>query len=152
MSSEAAVAAAWRRGPEESAADRGREVARARRRGLVQAVISLAAAALIAWRWRPLAGWVVGGVGLGFALLAWLSPLRGHRAVERWLRRFAQGVGAVLAWILLAAVTVGVFWPLGAVLRARRRLRITTGFDAARASYWASAPPPRGPGQYRRQF
>ena len=152
MSSEAAAAAAWPRGGAESAADRGREVARARRRGLVQAAISLAAAALIAWRWRPLAGWVVGGVGLGFALLAWLSPLRGHRAVERGLRRFAQGVGTILAWILLAAVTVGVFWPLGAVLRARRRLRITTGFDAARSSYWEPASPPRGPGQYRRQF
>jgi hypothetical protein len=152
MSSEAAAAAAWPRGGSESAADRGREVARARRRGLVQAAISLAVAALIAWRWRPLAGWIVGGVGVGFALLAWLSPRRGHRAVERWLRRFAQGVGAVLAWILLAGVTVGVFWPLGAILRARRRLRITTGFDAARASYWAPAPPPRGLGQYRRQF
>ncbi|HZI63497.1 MAG TPA: hypothetical protein VFE44_01885, partial [Thermoanaerobaculia bacterium] len=109
MSSEAAAAAAWARGRTESAAGRGREVARARRRGLVQAAISLAAAALIAWQWRPLAGWVVGGVGLGFAVLAWVSPLRGHRAVERGLRRFAQGVGALLAWILLGVVTLGVF-------------------------------------------
>ena len=75
MSSEAAAAAAWPRDRRDSAAERGREVARARRRGLIQAAISLAAAGLIAWRWRPLAGWIVGGVGIGTGVWTLIAPV-----------------------------------------------------------------------------
>ena len=151
MSSETAALAAWQTRRADPAAERRREVARARRRGLLQAAFGLLAGGLVAWRWRPLAGAIIAGVGVGLALLAWLAP-RGHAAVEGALRRFGSAVGAGLARVLLAAVTVGVFWPLGALLRARRRLRITTGFDPAQSSYWTPAAPRRGPDQYRRPF
>ncbi len=151
MSSESAALVVW--SPrEESAAGRRHEAARARRRGLAQAAIGLGVGGLLAWSWRPLAGGIVAGVGVGLALLAWLSPLRGHRAVQRGLARFARGAAAAVAWTLLALVTVGVFWPLGAVLRARRRLRITTGFDPGQSSYWTRAAARPGPEPYRRQY
>jgi len=50
-----------------------------------------------------------------------------------------------------------LFLPFGALLRARRRLRLTTGFYPAAATYWVSPGaerrgPTRGPESYRQQF
>jgi hypothetical protein len=50
-----------------------------------------------------------------------------------------------------------LFLPFGALLRARRRLRLTTGPDPAAATYWTSPGAgregrPRGPEAYRQQF
>ncbi|MGH9362385.1 MAG: hypothetical protein ACRD2T_10755, partial [Thermoanaerobaculia bacterium] len=119
----------------------------------VQGAVGAAAAALLWLFWRTPFAYVVAAIALAVALLAALSPLGAYARLSRALDAFARWVGTAVAWLLMGTLFYLLFLPVGALLRARRRLRLTTGFDASAATYWArAAVRPPGPEGYRKQF
>jgi hypothetical protein len=138
----------WRRRPGDGAAEAAR---RLRRRGLVQGLVGLAAAAAIGLLWRPRLGWIVGGVAVAVTLLAVAWPAA-YARLATLLERFGHGVGLVVTWLLLPLLYLLLFLPLGLVLRARRRLRLTRRPDPRLASYWRPAAEARPAEAYRKQF
>jgi hypothetical protein len=149
---EAAARAVWQPDPPRGDAT-AVAAARARRRGLWQTGVGLAAAGLIAWLWRPEAGLVAGGVAVALGLLALVSPLGAFAAAGRLFERLGSSIGAAVAWLLLGALHFLVFLPLGVALRLRGRLRITRGFDPRLSSYWVATHRWRHDEEaYRRQF
>jgi hypothetical protein len=150
--SAAAARAVWALAASSGGDERGR-AARARRRGALQTAVGIVVAALLGWLWRPAAGWVVGGIAVALGILALLSPLGAFAVVSRGFERLGSWIGAALTWILLGALHLLVFLPLGLTLRVRRRLRITLGFDARLPSYWTASHRWRQEEDgYRRQF
>lgn len=147
-----AAVAAWgpARGP--AAGDDGAAAARARRRGAVQSLVGIAIGGAVAWWWRPLPGAAIAGVALLVGLLALASPLRAFAALSRFFERLGRLVGGAVTWLLMGVLYYLVFLPLGLALRARGRLRLTTGFDARQASYWTPTGRRRPLADYRRQF
>jgi len=133
--------------------DRPRQAAVARRRGLLQAAIGFAAAALIAWRFGRAPAAIAAGVATVVGLLALVSPLGGLARVDRAVGRFAGWVGTAVGWLLMTPLYYLVLTPLGLVLRARRKLRLRRRPDPRATTYWTELPPkPAGTEPYERQF
>jgi hypothetical protein len=145
----------WRRA---RAADAGeaqaKAAAAARKKGLFGGVIGLlAAAALYFWLDKPRAAAVVASIAVLSTLLALVSPLGGFHRLQRALAVFARGVGLAMTWFLMTLAYYLLFLPVGLLLRAGGKLRITRGRDAARASYWQEAQAtPAGLDAYRKPF
>jgi hypothetical protein len=109
-------------------------------------------AALLAF-WKPLLAAVAATLALALLAVALASPRGLYPRVERGLAAFARAVGLGVTWITLTAVHLLVFLPLGLLLRATGRLRITRSPDPAAATYWRLPDRPRaGAGGYERQF
>ncbi|HEX5760553.1 MAG TPA: hypothetical protein VF121_15310, partial [Thermoanaerobaculia bacterium] len=113
-----------------------------------------AAAALLWFLWRTPFAYAVAAIALAVALLAAVSPLGAYARLSRALEVFSLWVGTAVTWLLLGLLFYLLFLPVGALLRARRRLRIATGFDAGAPTYWS---PAAGAGRrdadaYRKQF
>jgi hypothetical protein len=127
--------------------------ARRTRHGIfVRGGIGLVLAALLAL-WKPVLGAVAAGLALLFLTLALASPRSLYPRVERGVAAFARAVGLAVSWITLTLVHVLVFLPLGLLLRATGRLRITRSPDPGAASYWRPADRKGGgPERYERQF
>jgi hypothetical protein len=126
---------------------------RARRRGAAQgaAGVAIAIAAWLVWR-TPLA-WLIAGISVGLALLALAAPLSAYARVSRALEALGRAVGIAVTWALMALVLYLLFLPVGLVLRARRSLRLTRGFDPAAPTYWMRpAERSGGADRYRKQF
>ncbi len=142
------------------AADPGAAAARAvavasaaRRRGLIQAAVGLAAAVALGLLWRPVAGYVVAGVTLVLLAIALAFPLTLHKQIQRGLQAFGHFVGMAVTWVLMTLLYALLFLPVGLLLRATGKLRITTRPDPRAASYWqATDPARRTPASYRKQF
>jgi hypothetical protein len=162
----AAAETVWRWRERAQVGDDRAAAAAARKKGLVGGVVGLLAAGALAlfsrpdalfWRpvalWRPEAAWIVAGIAVVTTLLALVSPLGGFRRLTRALEAFGHGVGVTLTWVLMAVAYALLFLPVGLVLRAAGKLRITRGADARLASYWQQ-PPPTTPGLdgYRKPF
>lgn len=144
----------WRRSASESGEAAARERAAARRRGLLQALVGLAAAALIWWLWKSaVAATVVAGIALVTLLLALAFPTTAYRRLSRALETFGHAVGMAVTWVLMTLLYLVLFLPVGLLLRAGHKLGITTAFDRRLPSYW-SAPmsPARTLDSYRKQF
>jgi hypothetical protein len=142
----------WRQDSAEVSASRVREAATARKRGLLGAVIGLAAGAVI-HHFRPVAGFVVAGIALLFFLIALASPLTLYPKVMELFDRFAHAVGTIFTWILMTVLYFLFFLPAGLLLRAGHKLAITTRFDRGLPSYWSAADErQRAPEAYRKQF
>ncbi len=151
----AEVAWQWRRA---RAADAGevqaKAAAAARRKGLLGGAIGLlAASALYFWLDKPRAAAVVAAIALLTTLLALVSPLGGFHRLQLALAAFARGVGVAMTWLLIGLAYYLLFLPVGLLLRATGKLRLTRGLDAARSSYWQEAQAtPAGLDHYRKPF
>lgn len=129
------------------------EAAAARRRGLIQAAVGFAVALGLGLLWRPVAGWVVGGITALLLLIALAFPLTLHAKIQRGLQVFGHAVGMAVTWVLMTLLYLLLFLPVGLVLRATGKLGITTRPDPRAASYWKTTDPSRHtPQQYRKQF
>ena len=151
--SERAAAAVWQW---RTTADPGAAASRvrhARRRGLVQGAIGLVAATVVYLVWETPFAWVIAGIAATIALLALVSPLGAYAAVERGLATFGRWVGTAVTWILMPLLYWLLFLPVGLLLRARRRLGVTRGFDRTLPSYLRpAAKRPDGVAPYEKQF
>jgi hypothetical protein len=135
------------------AVDRARRAAAARRRGLIQAGIGFAAAAILAWRFGSVPAGIAAGIATVVGLLALVSPLGGLARVDRGVGRFAGWVGTAVSWLLMTPFYYLVLTPLGLLLRARGKLRIRRRPDSRATTYWTELPPkPPGTAPYERQF
>lgn len=134
-------------------AEQSRRAAAARRSGLIQAAVGLAAAALLLWLVGRIPASIAAAVALVVATLAIASPLGGLAKLERGVGRFAAAVGGAVGWLLMTPVYYLVVTPLGLALRLRGRLRVRRGPDSRVATYWRELPPnPPGPAPYEKQF
>jgi hypothetical protein len=138
-------------GAQEAAA---REAAANRRKGGIGGVIGVAAAAAVYYFFdRPVAAAVIAGIALLIVLIAMISPLGLYKTLSRGLDRFAHAVGSVVTWVLMTILYYAVFLPIGAFMRARRKLAISRGADARLPTYWISTEGrARTPESYRKQF
>ena len=137
---------------EEKAGAAAASLAATRRHGLIGAAAGLAVAALFYFFWRPEPAYVVAGVSLVLAALAFAAPAA-HRRVTGWLDRFARAVAAGVTWVLMTLLYYLFFLPAGLLLRSRGKLAVTFRPDASRSSYWASTEDrPKTPESYRKQF
>jgi hypothetical protein len=143
----------WGGAPADARAAERAGAARARRRGVLQGGAGLAVAAVLWLAWRTPLAWVVAAVALALALLAAAAPLTAYARVSRALETFGRWVGTAVTWLLMGLLFYGLFLPVGLVLRARRSLRLTTGFDPQAPSYW-KRPAARSGGaeRYQKQF
>ncbi|HYG61587.1 MAG TPA: hypothetical protein VEL74_03320 [Thermoanaerobaculia bacterium] len=141
----------WRKPGSDDGDARSREAAAARKRGLLGLAVGLAVAALIYFFWKPVLAAVVAGIALVMGLIALAAPLTLYKKVTRALDLFAHGVGMTVTWVLMTLLYYLLFLPVGAVLRARRRLGITRSFDPALSTYWKTTGE-RAPESYRKQF
>lgn len=147
----------WRRTGNPAAADiaqaRSREIAAARRRGLLGAAVGFAVAGLFYFFGLRIMAAVVASVTLVLTVLALAAPLTAYRRVTGWIDRFARGVGVAVTWVLMTVLYYVVFLPLGLFLRARGKLAITRGTDPGRPTYWRStADRVKTLDSYRKQF
>ena len=128
---------------------------RLRREGVVRGAVGLVAAALLAL-WKPPFAAVVAAIALVVLALAIASPLGAYGRLSGWIERFARGVGTAVTWILMPLLFYGLFLPVGLLLRAGGKLRLTRAPDPARPSYWTEPAEGRGwggpPERYRKQF
>jgi hypothetical protein len=150
----AAAAAAvwqWRRRGDAEPAPRDAAAA-ARRKGAVGGTIGLLVAAGLFF-WKPEMAAVVAAIAVTTTLLALVSPLGGFRRLSLLLEAFGRGVGLAMTWVVMTIAYALLFLPVGLLLRAAGKLRITRGADPRRDSYWEppmAAPP--GLDGYRKPF
>lgn len=149
----------WRRVEEERAGEEERARRSARRQGGLRGLVGLLAGGLVWCLWGPVPAAVVAAVALTLAALALASPTGAYRRLDRWMMRFARGVGWLVTWILMPLLYWLTFLPLGAFLRLRGTLRLERWPQPERASYWVErgVPVPTDPGDalkdhYGRQF
>jgi chromate transport protein ChrA len=133
---------------------RAREAKANRRKGLLGALVGVAAAAAVNYFLdRPLAAAVIATVAIAIALLALFSPLGLFKTLSRGLDRFAHAVGAGVTWLLMPILFYLVFLPVGLILRARGRLAISRHADRRLPTYWISTEErARTSESYRKQF
>jgi hypothetical protein len=146
-----AVAWDWRRagGNDDSGT---RKNAAARKRGLIGGGIGLLAAAAAYFLWRPSVAYVIAGVALALTLLALAAP-PAYRKVAGLLDRFAHVVGMAVTWLLMTLLYYLLFFPVGLLLRAQRKLAVTKHPDRRLPSYWSSTEgKARTAESYRKQF
>jgi hypothetical protein len=140
----------WR--PKDDTAARAQEAAAARKRGLLGFAIGIVAA-LVVHHYRPVAGFVVGGIALLFLLLAVGSPLTLYPKVMALFDRLAHAVGTAVTWVLMTILYYIFFLPAGLLLKAGGKLAITTHPDRGLPSYWSQADErQRAPEAYKKQF
>ena len=143
----------WRPDPDRRARRIAREAREGRIRGLVQGLVGLVAAFVLYQWFSPIAAGVVATIALSITLVALVSPRGAFARLTHWVGRFAYGVGLGVTWIFLPILFFLVFLPLGLVLRARGRLRLTRAPEPERETYWNSAGSwPKAPQDYERQF
>jgi hypothetical protein len=146
-----AVAWDWRRtGGNE---DQERKLnAAARKRGLIGGVVGLLIAAAVYRWWRPNLAYVIAAVSLTLALLALAAP-PAYRKVAGLLDRFAHFVGMAVTWLLMTVLYYILFFPVGLLLRAQKKLAVTQHPDRRLPSYWSSTEgKPWTAESYRKQF
>ena len=134
----AAAALVWQWRRPSAGAERAKAAAAARKKGAIGGVIGLAVATAI-YFWRPRMGLVVGAVAVLITLLALVSPLGGYRQLMRAVDAFARWVGTTMTWLLMSVAWLLVFLPVGLVLRAGHKLRITRAPEPRLPSYWSAA-------------
>ncbi|MEN6496183.1 MAG: SxtJ family membrane protein [Thermoguttaceae bacterium] len=110
----------------------------------------------------PLAGWVWGGVGTGVfcgTLAAGAVAAVVGLVCPRLLKPFflalslaAAPIGLVVSELAMLLIFVGVFLPIGVVIRLLGRDPLSRQLDRQAASYWEPKKPPAGPASYLRQW
>ena len=145
------VAWDWRRAGDKDDSETKRNAA-ARRRGLIGGGIGLAVAAAVYFFWRPGLAYVIAGVSAALALLALAAP-PAYRKVAGLLDRFAHAVGMAVTWLLMTLLYYALFFPVGLLLRGRKKLAVTQHPDRRLPSYWSSTEGKAWTAEsYRKQF
>ncbi len=147
-----AVAWDWRHAADTTIKDDAKANAAARKRGVIGGLVGLLIATAAYFFWRPGVAWVIAGISLSLALLAVAAP-PAYRKVAGLLDRFGHAVGMAVTWVLMTLLYWLLFLPVGLLLRARKRLAVTTHPDRRLPSYWASTEgKPWTAESYRKQF
>ena len=149
-----AVVWPWREREAREETRRVAAVRAARGRGLIQAAVGLAAAALFAFVFhKPRFAMVVVSIASIVGLSALISPLGIYGWITRGVEKLGYWIGTLLTWILMPLLFFFLFFPVGLFLRARKRLGITRGRDSRLASYWISTTERKSTREsYDRQF
>jgi hypothetical protein len=146
-----AVAWDWRRAAGNEDPEKKRDAA-SRRRGLIGGAVGLAAAAAAWLWWRPDVAYVIAGVSVVLSLLALAAP-PAYRKVTGLLDLFAHGVGMAVTWVFMTLIYYVLFFPVGLLLRAQKKLAVTQHPDRRLPSYWSSTEEkPWTAESYRKQF
>ena len=106
----------------------------------------VAAALLLATRWHG-GGWsfgaplAVGGVGVTLGLILWAVPQIALPFYVGWYA-LACCIGFVMGNVMLAAIYLLMFAPIGLAMRAVGRRPLRKRFDRSAATYWFDAKTP----------
>ena len=148
------VAWDWRARAAGNEQARAREAKASRRKGLIGALINLAAAAALYFFWdQPRTAAVITAIAIAIVLMALLSPLGLFKRLSRGFDRLAHAVGAGVTWVLMPVLFYLVFLPVGLFLRARGRLAVSRHADRRLPTYWTSTEERvRTSESYRKQF
>lgn len=111
-------------------------IARLRRGGAVRAVAAGIVGGVLMWLDRPMLAAVALTLAMVTLVLAILSPGVGYARMERVVDRVASGVGAVVAFVLLAPVYFLFFVPFRMIARRGQRDRLRRRFERDRQTYW----------------
>jgi hypothetical protein len=149
-----AVVWPWRERPARDEARHLAAIRSARRRGLIQGVVGLAVATLVAFVFsKPLLALFIGSIGSIVGLSALFSPLGIYGWITRAVERLGYGIGTALTWLLMPLIFYFLFLPVGLYLRARKRLGITRSADPKLPTYWISTAERKSTREsYDRQF
>ncbi len=127
---------------ERAARDEARRLAAvrsARSRGLIQSVVGLAVAALVAFVFKkPLFALFIVSVASIVGLSALVSPLGIYGWITRGVEKLGYWIGTALTWLLMPLIFFFLFLPVGLFLRARKRLGVTRSADPKLPTYWIS--------------
>lgn len=93
----------------------------------------------------------VGGVGVALGLILWVAPQIARPFYVGW-HAVACCAGFLIGNVVLAAVYLLMFAPVGLAMRATGRSSLSKGFDRSIPSYWREAQTPDDPERYYRQF
>jgi hypothetical protein len=146
-----AVAWDWRRAGGNEDPETKKDAA-SRRRGLIGGAVGLAVAAAAWLWWRPNVAYVIAGVSVILTLLALVAP-PAYRKVTGLLDLFAHGVGMAVTWVFMTLIYYVLFFPVGLLLRAQKKLAVTQHPDRRLPSYWSSTEgKPWTAESYRKQF
>lgn len=94
---------------------------------------------------------VLAGAGVAVGSLLWLFPRLALPVYIPWYAT-ACAIGFVVGNVVLTAVFVIMFVPLGLAMRALGRHEVRKGFRKQAATYWEDAKMPQDPKRYYRQF
>ncbi len=108
--------------------------ARARLRGVLQALVGMSIGALMLFLWSLTLGWVV----LAFANVILLSALVSPTGLFAGIERASLALGNRLGQLLLAAVFYLFFLPFGALFRRGKNDRMRRFYEPDATSYWES--------------
>jgi hypothetical protein len=132
--------------------EQAERTAAARKRGWIGGLVGLGIAVAAFFLWKREAGYVIAGVSLALALLAFVSP-GAYLKIMAVLERFAHAVGSVLTWVLMSLLYYLLFLPVGLFLRMRGTLGVTQHPDRRLPSYWSSTEERAWTAEsYRKQF
>lgn len=122
----------WR----EREASRAHEATRARRGGLLRAVVGFVIGGAFYVFGAHHVAYVAASLSGLVALLALLSPLGLYRKLDDLAGWSGQLVGTILSWVLLTPVFVLFFVPYGLLFRRGSRDRLERRLDGGLPSYW----------------
>ncbi len=111
--------------------------------------VLVALGALAYWRGRPMAGVVLGGLGIALALAGLLVPARIGPVYRAWMG-VALAISKVTTPVFMGVVYFGVLTPIGLVMRLFGRRPLTRPRDVA--TYWVDRPAGARRSDLRRQF
>ena len=117
--------------------------------GLTVGAAFLVLAAVLLWRGRVHAAYVVGAVGALLAAFGWLAPVRLTAARRGWMG-LARALSRVTTPLFLGAVYFGLLTPLGVLMRLFGHRPL--GRPRAAATFWADRDPAARRSDLRRQF
>lgn len=124
-----------------------------RREGAIRALAGGAIGGALFYFGAPLLARVAWAGSALVLLAALVSPEGLYAAIGRGLARVGQGIGRLLAVLLLTPVYFLFFVPFGRLLRTGRRDRLERWFDPAAATYWRRrGDAPRTASSYERAF
>lgn len=106
----------------------------------------------VAWWWGLPSAWLIASLLLGGALagMGWIAP-RSLEPLYRGIMLLTLPIGMLVSELVLLAVYVGVFVPMGLLFRCLRRDRLQRRVEPQRESYWQPKASPTSAGSYYRQ-
>jgi hypothetical protein len=112
------------------------EAGRKRRQGVVQALVTAGAGAILVFLGLRLPAFLAFGVAAVLGASALVAPLSLYAAIEHALLALGRRTGTLLGWVLLVPVFYLFFAPFGRLLRRGRRDRLQRRFEPDAPSYW----------------
>jgi hypothetical protein len=130
---------------------RGQKVPSDRSFGVTFSVVLLLVGAWMAWRTSPYA-FVAIGLGFAFGALGLLKPSLLHPLNVVWMR-FGLLLNRIVSPIVLGAIYLLLFVPVGLYFRLRKRDVLRRAWEPERTTYWIDRlPPGPEPHTFPRQF